>query len=334
MNPTAPKGPQRRLGRGLSALIPNQDDAYEPPPGEPQAGLRVVALSQLKFTTQPRTQFKPEALQELADSIRVNGILQPILVRTEGQHFVIIAGERRSRAARLAGLTEVPVIVREATAGEAYELALVENIQRQDLDPIEEAQAYRHLVEQVGLTQEQVARRVGKDRATVANALRLLRLPAPMQLLLASGALTAGHARAILTAPEPDQAALADAVVLEGLSVREAERRARLLRNPPAPEPEVTTSAPPAPAAHGNEDPTDEVASTRPTASGVRRDDDEDWPAERSPADRALEDQLRTALGAPVALRHRQGRGRIEVRFSSLAELERLVDLLTSLEGR
>jgi ParB family chromosome partitioning protein len=321
------KGPQRRLGRGLSALIPGQDEGNENAGEATAGGYRQVPLSLLKTTTQPRTQFRQEALQELADSIRANGILQPILVRSEGDQFVIIAGERRSRAARLAGLTEVPVIVRESTVTEAYELALVENIQRQDLDPIEEALAYQHLVSEVGLTQEQVARRVGKDRATVANALRLLRLPASMQLLLGSGALTAGHARAILTAPEAHHSALADEVVTEGLSVRETERRARLLRDPPPAPPEQP--APPAVSASA------EVPASTPAArQPLFEDDAEDEAAPRSPADRAVEDQLRAALGAPVSLRHRQGRGRIELRFSSLAELERLVDLLTSLEGR
>lgn len=326
MNPAPGKGPQRRLGRGLSALIPGQDDGNEHGGAATSGGFRQVPLSLLKTTTQPRTQFKPEALQELAESIRANGILQPILVRSDGDQYVIIAGERRSRAARLAGLTEVPVIVRESTVAEAYELALVENIQRQDLDPIEEALAYQHLIGEVGLTQEQVARRVGKDRATVANALRLLRLPASMQLLLASGALTAGHARAILTAPEPTQAALADEAVTEGLSVRETERRARLLRDPPPPT-VVAAPEPPPPAPS-------EALPSPPAPARLFTEDDDEETAPRSPADRAVEDQLRAALGAPISLRHRQGRGRIEIRFSSLAELERLVDLLTSLEGR
>lgn len=328
MSQSPAKGPQRRLGRGLSALIPSQDDGNENAGAATAGGYRQVPLSLLKTTTQPRTQFRPEALQELADSIRANGILQPILVRSEGEQYVIIAGERRSRAARLAGLTEVPVIVRESTVAEAYELALVENIQRQDLDPIEEALAYQHLVQQVGLTQEQVARRVGKDRATVANALRLLRLPASMQLLLAGGSLTAGHARAILTAPELAQATLADEVVTEGLSVRETERRARLLRDPPSAPIGVTVAT----TAEIIETPAMPAAETPSRAASFAEDEDEAAP--RSPADRAVEDQLRAALGAPVSLRHRQGRGRIEVRFSSLAELERLVDLLTSLEGR
>lgn len=289
------------LGRGLDALIPRQPEPTPAPEVVAESGgLRTIPLDQIATTTQPRTQFDQKRLDELADSIRANGILQPLLVReTPDGRYTIIAGERRFRASRLAGLTEVPVVVRDASTAEAYELALVENIQREDLDPIEEALAYRHLVETYRLTQEQIARRVGKDRATVANALRLLKLPAPVQADIVAGLLTAGHARAILAAPEAARIALAQAAVDEGWSVRETERQARRLRNAEA-EPEA--EAPPA-------------------------------PKPRSPADERVEDQLRTALGAPVRLVQKSGKGRLEIRFHSVDELNRLIDLIATLEG-
>ncbi len=302
---------RRSLGRGLSALIPDvpDDRGSHASGGSTGAGLSTLPVEHIRAADhQPRTHFDQEALDELADSIRTSGLLQPIVVRRAADdEYVIIAGERRFRASRIAGLRAVPVVVREASDAEAFELALVENVQRQDLDPLEEADAYHHLVETFRMTQEQVARRVGKDRATVANALRLLKLPEPLRSLVRAGRLTAGHARALLVLSEAaHQVALGEQAAAEGWSVRETERQARALRDaPPEPRPEEVETDPP-------------KAATPP----------------RSTSDETVEAQLRAALGAPVRLVHRAGKGRIEVRFHSLDELERLLDLLTALEGR
>jgi ParB family chromosome partitioning protein len=210
------------LGKGLSALIPS---ARAEGAG---AGLRTVGLDLLDANKrQPRHRFDDAGLEELSKSIRRTGILQPVLVTKEGGRFRIVAGERRVRAARLAGLSEVPVIVREGvTDRDQLLLALVENVQRRDLTALEEAEAYRHLKDDFGLTQEDVAERVGKDRATVANALRLLRLPAAVRAVLEDGAISAGHARALLALPSAaDQEQLAREVVRRGLSVRATEAR-------------------------------------------------------------------------------------------------------------
>ncbi len=215
-----PKKPA--LGRGLAALIPTARPERE------GAGVRTVALARLDANRrQPRRVFDDDGLAELARSIAKTGVLQPVLVTREGERFRILAGERRVRAARLAGLAEVPVIVREGvTDRDHLLLALVENVQRKDLTALEEAEAYRNLREEFGLTQEDVAERVGKDRATVANALRLLKLPASVRAALESGALTAGHARALLALSSgADQEALAKEIVRRGLPVRAVEAR-------------------------------------------------------------------------------------------------------------
>jgi ParB family chromosome partitioning protein len=213
---------KQALGRGLSALIPTSRE------GEPRAGLLTVLLDQLEANPrQPRRRFDEEGLEELSRSIRKTGVLQPILVTRIGDRFRILAGERRARAARAAGLREIPVIVREGLADRDHLLfALVENVQRRDLTPLEEAEAYKHLREEFGLTQEEISERVGKDRATVANALRLLKLPATVRAALEEGALSAGHARALLALPSAaDQEKLAREFVRRGLSVRAAEAR-------------------------------------------------------------------------------------------------------------
>lgn len=291
--------PPRRsaLGRGLSALIPEAVTESVPRPDPSRVPIHHIRPA----SRQPRRLFDDAALDELAASIRESGLLQPIVVRREGpDRYVIIAGERRWRACQRAGLHDVPVVVRDATDAHAFELALVENIQREDLGPLEEAEAYRHLIEDHGLSQEDVARRVGKERSTIANALRLLKLPPPVQDDVAAGRLTAGHARALLTAPDDaTRIALARAARDEGWSVRETERRARNAKAPQPPSDREPADSPP-----------------------------------RSRANDGIEDMLRGALGAPVRLVHRAGKGRIEIRFHSADELERLVDLLLTLEGR
>ncbi len=219
------------LGRGLSALIPTTREA------EPRAGLMTVPLDQLEANPrQPRRRFDETGLEELSQSIRKTGILQPILVTRSGDRFRVLAGERRARAARAAGLREIPVIVREGLADRDHLLfALVENVQRRDLMALEEAEAYRHLREEFGLTQEEIAERVGKDRATVANSLRLLKLPAEVRSALEEGTLTAGHGRALLpVGSAADQEKLAREFVRRGLSVRAAEARvAAVLKDGP-----------------------------------------------------------------------------------------------------
>jgi len=188
--PSMPPGPsdrtpKRALGRGLSALIPQ---ASVPVQGElaPSTGIVRIAVEQIvRDPTQPRKTFDENKLRELAESIRTQGVIQPILVRRDGSEYRLIAGERRWRAAQLAGLHEVPAVVRDVTPAEAFELALVENLQRTDLNPLEEAEGYRRLVQEFGLTQEQVGERVGRDRASIANALRLLQLPDAVKELLA-----------------------------------------------------------------------------------------------------------------------------------------------------
>jgi len=231
---------KRGLGRGLDALI-------EKPPAEAVRSLPVASLRPNRL--QPRTHFDETAIEELTESIRAQGIVQPLVVTPEGEGWTIIAGERRWRAARRAGLEEVPVVVREVVdARELLELALVENLQRSDLNPLEEAEAYAALQEKFGLSQEEVAGRVGKARTTVTNSLRLLRLPEEVRDLLREGKLTAGQARPLLALPgEEEQIRLAARAVREGLSARDLERLAAPRERPQPKKPdrpvEVHTAA-------------------------------------------------------------------------------------------
>jgi ParB family transcriptional regulator, chromosome partitioning protein len=217
---------RKALGKGLSALLPDPD----PAPGSPNE----AAVSDLEPNPhQPRTGMDPARLQELADSIRESGMVQPILVRPHGSGYQIIAGERRWRAAQKAGLERVPITVREVADRELLELALVENIQRQELSALEEAVAYQRLQEELGLSQDQVAKKVGRDRATVSNTVRLLRSPKEVKELLAAGRIDAGHARALLALDHSDdQVVLAREAARKHLSVREVERRVAQLRAP------------------------------------------------------------------------------------------------------
>lgn len=225
---------QRRvLGKGLSALIPTArgvavaHKSEQATPVESEAiGVRHIALSEIDPNPlQPRTIFDPGRLQELAQSIEVNGLIQPLIVRHKGNRYELIAGERRLRAAHLAGLTAAPAIVQEYADDRILEIALIENIQREDLNPIETAQALDRLVREMHLSHEEIGRRTGKDRTTITNLLRLLRLPSDIQLLIAERRLSMGHARAILGLPdEPSQLALANKTAAQGYSVRQVER--------------------------------------------------------------------------------------------------------------
>jgi ParB family chromosome partitioning protein len=211
------------LGRGLSALLPGKEDV---PRGTYPGEIEIDRLVPSRF--QPRREFSEAALNELADSIREQGIVQPIVVVSRGEKFEIVAGERRWRAARLAGLTKVPVTVRDKSSDrDLLEAALVENVQREDLNPLEAAEAYARLKAEFELTQEMIADRVGKDRTTVANSLRLLKLSSPVRDRIRSGELSAGHAKALLSlSSTDDQELLAEEIVRRALSVRQAEKRA------------------------------------------------------------------------------------------------------------
>ncbi|MDA1093941.1 MAG: ParB/RepB/Spo0J family partition protein [Acidobacteria bacterium] len=276
------------LGRGLSALIP---DKPAPPPGLPTE----VDIDQLTPNrVQPRTVMDEPQLEELAASIRRNGVIQPIVVRPgDPGRFEIVAGERRWRAAQRAGLLRVPVVVRNIPDDKLLEVALVENLQRENLNPIEEAEAYRRLTTDYGLTQEAVAAAVGKNRATVANYVRLLGLPPELQADVAGGALTMGHARALLGLSVPGvQKRAAREVVGRGLSVRDTEDLVKKLTRQGEP---TAPPSPPAPDVHT----------------------------------RAAQDRLRVALGTRVRIVRRGRQGRIEIAFTSEDELQRLFERLT-----
>ncbi|MBR6230181.1 MAG: ParB/RepB/Spo0J family partition protein [Eubacterium sp.] len=224
------KNPLEKKGKGLNAVIdggrpgkaPAKSEAAEVTPGG-EVSLKINQVEPNK--NQPRKEFDQEKLQELADSIAQHGIVQPIVVTKQDDYYEIIAGERRWRAAKLAGLKEVPVVIKEYTPQEVMEVALIENIQREDLNPVEEAKAYQHLIEEYNLKQEDVAKKVSKNRSTITNAIRLLKLEEPIQEMLISGDLSSGHARALLAVEDPKkQLKLAERIVKEHLNVREVEK--------------------------------------------------------------------------------------------------------------
>jgi ParB family chromosome partitioning protein len=277
--------PRRGLGRGLGALIPSgsqqqSDEIFELP-------ISVVAPN----PNQPRTMIDDERIDELADSVRKVGVLQPILVRPHGEEYQIVAGERRWRAAKAAGLQKIPVRVTSATEGEALELALIENLQREDLNSMEEARGYRRLLTEYQMTQAELADKVSKSRSAVANTIRLLDLPDEVQELLAADKLTAGHARAVLAIQDEERRIkLAQKIVDEGLSVREAENLARLF------------------AAGGSE------RAARPVAPK---------------AFKIVARKLRRFLATNVRVRQAANRCKIEIDFQTEEDLERIFRLLT-----
>ena len=277
---------RKALGKGLSALLPPRSGtqpAARPPEVNPPAHQLNVSLERIAPNPlQPRTIFQPDRLEELAASIRSNGIIQPLIVRRNGEGFQIVAGERRWRAAKLAGLTEVPIVVQDVADPQMLELALIENIQREDLNPIETAHAYERLGRELGLSQEEIGRRTGKDRSSITNTIRLLRLPTEVQLLLAEHRLSTGHARAILgLASADEQVQLAEKAAAQGLSVRQVEALVQ----------EATSGRP----RHG---------------SGPKRDDPQD------PNVKAAVDQLERALGTRVRIVELSDqRGRIEIEY-------------------
>jgi len=296
---------RKALGRGLSALLPTRPATIAPAAaaGAATALVQEPTPSRLPIDSiqanplQPRTVFEPAKLEELAASIRANGVIQPILVRKLGGGFQIVAGERRWRASKLAGLTEIPVVVQDVADPQMLELALIENIQREDLNPVETAQAYDRLVRELGLSQEEIGRRTGKDRTSIANMIRLLRLPKEVQHLLAEHRISMGHARAILGLPEAEQQILmAERAAAQGLSVRQVETLVQ------------------------------EMTSDRPRHGGgpSRKESNQD------PNVRAAAEELERLLGTRVRIVElSEQRGRIEIEYYSQAELERIYDQLT-----
>ncbi len=307
------------LGRGLGALLGGAPVLTKPAPAlllhalapaapattpeptpvvDPRDRVQRVALDRIRpCPLQPRKDFPAESLRELADSIREQGIVQPLIVRERSGHLELIAGERRWRAAQLIGLAEVPVIVRQADDRAVLEMALIENLQRENLNPIEEAQGYSQLVSQFQLTQDEVATKVGKSRAVVANALRLLKLPAVVQNFIREGRLSVGHAKVILgLTAEKEQKLAAERVIKEGLNVRQTEGLIARLHS--------------------------RGAGRASGKSGLMVP----LPADAHVAD--LENRLRERLGTKVQLRYDKGKGAVEISFYSDQELERILQII------
>ncbi len=311
------KNQRMALGRGLSALVSsaapvaatppptqvlpqhaeNTAEFSEPAPTlEPTSGVQYVDIARISANPeQPRVDFPEQEIAELSESIKAFGILQPILVRPWQGSYQIVAGERRFRASQRAGLTQVPVLIKELSDRETFEVALVENVQRLNLNPLEEARGYQRLMDEFNLNAQEVAARVGKDRATVANLVRILRLPTAVQEYLREGIITVGHAKAILTVKEPAaQTSLAQKVIDESLSVRALEAivsREVVLEEPKKPR-----------------------AGKRIEASQFPE----------------IEERLRNALGTKVTIRRSKKGGAVELHFFSDSELDRLIDILST----
>ena len=292
--------PRKALGKGLSALLPSRPApapapapaaAAPPPPPAPTESVVRVPIDDIDPNPlQPRSVFQNERLNELALSIESNGIIQPLVVRKNGNRFQLIAGERRLRAAKLAGLTRVPVVLQEFPEDRLLEITLIENIQREDLNPIEIAHAFERLAKDANLSHEEIGKRTGKERATVTNTLRLLRLPTPVQQLLAERRLSMGHARAIVGLPTPElQQEIAEKTSAQGLSVRQVERLIAKMSEPETPKSE---------------------------------------PAEAPKVDpnvRAAVDELERALGTRVRIIEKSPqRGRFEIEYFSADERDRI----------
>lgn len=285
------------LGKGLSALLEQEE---VPLTAEETTSLHVKMVNPLQLRPgpyQPREYFNPEKLDELAESIKNNGMLQPILVRATERDgiYQIIAGERRWRACKQVGLAEVPVMIRPLSDQQALELALIENIQRQNLSPIEEAEGYKRLQVEFGYTQETIAASLGKSRSHIANLLRLLDLPEEVKQFLHKGSLSVGHARALITADNPVE--LAEKIVANGLSVREAEKFAK---------------------GYGSQnDSAKKSASTKPAVSSEKQEDII-----------ALEQSLSKRLGLKIVITDKDGEGTVSIHFNNLAELDKIIQAI------
>lgn len=273
----------RALGRGLDALIPLEE--------QPGGAVFLCPVDSITpHPEQPRQRFDPERLAELVQTVKEKGVLSPVLVRSHGDGYQLVSGERRWRAAKLAGLREIPAILREVSDREALEISLIENIQREDLSPLEEARAYQALMELHGTTQEELAKRLGKDRSTLANSLRLLKLPKVAQEALERDEITAGHARCILSVRPEQQESLLQAILAKGLSVRAAEEMARSW-------------------------------SRRPQRSGPK-------PKELPPELAWIRDKLRSTLSTQVRIQQGRRKGRIVIEYYGSQDLERILRLL------
>lgn len=288
----------RALGKGLGALIPQLEE-------DDLQNTQEISIEDIETNPyQPRRHFDPESLQELAASIKEHGVLQPLLVRKKDPGYQLIAGERRLRAAKQAGLSTVPVVVKALDDRMVMEIALVENLQREDLNPLEEAEAYQRLITEFNLTQEEVAKAVGKSRPAIANTLRLLNLPEPIQQLVANGQLTMGHARALLSLERPEeQLYISEKIITEKLSVRETEEIVRQTR-----------------------------------LSGVSRETpregEEKKQKERQKIDpnlQAIIDDMTRLFGTKVRIKKNGERGKIEIEYYSPEEFERITEILLSL---
>lgn len=278
---------RKGLGRGLDALISSADTL-----DNARDSVLEVKINDVEPNAgQPRKVFDQEKLQALAESIKEHGVVQPIIVRQDGNRYVIVAGERRWRAAKLAGLKTIPVVIKELSSKQVMEIALIENLQREDLNPIEEAEAYQKLMDEYSMTQEEVAKLVGKSRAAIANSVRLLSLAKEIQEMLVDGRLTSGHARTLVTIEDPiKQKELAEIIVKKGLNVREAERLAA-------------------------------QESKRSSVKKVRtRKEDLEMTQ--------LVEDLRTLFGTKIDLHHGKDRGKIVIEYYSKEEFDRIIDLL------
>jgi len=285
----------RGLGRGLEALIVDTEiPAVEPANGPTKDGVAYIDINDIKPNrNQPRKRFDADRLQELADSISEHGVIQPLIVRLAENGYELVAGERRWRAARLAGLKSVPCLLRELTEEENALVAIIENMQREDLNPVEEAEGLNRMIDNFGLTQEQVSKSVGKSRPYITNSLRLLKLPAEIKEMLSQGSLSAGHGRALLAVPqEKEQLIIAHKIVDEGLSVRLVEAMVQKKQGAKTP-------------AHKH--------------------------AERDVNMLQLERDLKEILGTKVKINMSGKKGKIEIEYYSREELERLIELLRSL---
>lgn len=286
---------RKALGRGLGALIPQKTPEQQPAAAPSQTGLLQLELGKIVPSPhQPRKEFPADKLDELASSISAKGLIQPVVVRSLGDgRYELIAGERRWRAAGKAGLARIPAVVRSVGSAEAMEMSLIENVQREDLNPIEAAHAYQHIADTLDFTHEEIAARVGKDRTSVTNLIRLLTLPEEIQRDLAAGMLSMGHARAILAIEGREgQLAARKLVLAKGLSVRETERLAKRVGGP--------------------------------RKKGAAKDSKKDIFINE------LEESIRRSLGTKVAIRHRGRRGVIELHYFSIEELDRLANHLRS----
>lgn len=303
------------LGRGLDALIPAKKTAEKPVADQsvktdkkvsetekPVQDKEKASELEVKITaiepnrSQPRKKFEEDSLIELSESIKQYGVLQPLLVSNKKDHYEIIAGERRWRAAKLAGLKKVPVIVKEFTDQQEFEISLIENLQREDLNPIEEAQAYKKLLEEFSLRQDEIAERVSKSRTAITNSMRLLKLDEKVQQMLIDDMITSGHARAILPLPAEQQVILANKVFDEKLSVRETEKLVRTILEPKKPKKEKIINL-----------------------------------SEQAVYE-SLEEKMKGILGTKVSInRKKNNKGKIEIEYYSKDELERIIDLINSI---